>query len=111
MATGQLMGPDAANPTKTATSMRGRESTSGGDCASKRRPGKRRMLVTIADISVAVSLCEKSPLLHLQTLISERQLFHRHIGTFGVERSTGVLDDARAQQFPGGHYRAVIFVL
>jgi hypothetical protein len=40
-ATGTSNGPDAAKPTKQATSMRGRRSSSGGDSCSNRKPGRR----------------------------------------------------------------------
>jgi hypothetical protein len=40
-ATGTSTGPDAAKPTKQATSIRGSHSESGGDSASNRKPGSR----------------------------------------------------------------------
>src|SRR5205809_1064938 len=96
--TGTCSGPAAAKPTKTAISIRGSTSSSGCAWTSKRKPGRRRVRTAIA-------------LLHLKALIGQHQLLHRHVGTLGVERAAGVLDDARPQQLPGLHDGGMVLVL
>src|SRR5712692_123684 len=50
-------------------------------------------------------------LLHFQKLVSNREFFHRHVSALRVEGTTGVLDNARAQQLPGLNYLRVLFIL
>src|SRR6185369_11052956 len=97
-ATGICKGPDAAKPTNTAISMRGKTSGKGGAWVSNRNPGNLGARLAIE-------------LLHLETFVGERQLFHRDIGALRVEGAADVLDDARAQELPGLDDGCVIFVL
>src|SRR5829696_7529639 len=79
-ATGTSIGPDAAKPTKPATSMRGRTSGDGGACASNRMPGSLRRV------------CCTAALLHLEPLVRERELLHRDVRALRVHRAADVFD-------------------
>src|SRR4051812_975315 len=98
--TGTCTGPLAAMPTNTATSMRGRTSSSAGVRDSNAKPGRRR--------SVATAIGGDS--IHLEALVREDELLHRHVAALGVERPAGVLDDPCADQLPGHDDRRVILV-
>src|SRR6266852_98076 len=83
--TGTCTGPEAANPANSATSILGRRFGAGRGCASKRIPGSGRAAFT-------------KRLLHFQALVGDHELFQRHVGSLGVQRTAGVLDDAGAHQ-------------